>query len=233
MDVELHPAATVVAHTSAAKSVPHLDRRRGGLNSVNDKRNRAIVRLPCYEGRSISRPRRPAARADPTTLARVLHELIDRIGPPRSIQRKTNAKALTVRVVPGQLHRSHRRQGRTTRSRPATRERVSPGHRGRWFASVGFTLDPPGRPYLNGGCVAGLRASAGADRFDAFVDYYRARLSEDPHLWAMTLFDEIVALGFDRSYYDALPPHPVPIFPRPLLHVSQATGQQPALCQRG
>ena len=33
-----------------------------------------------------------------------------------------------------------------------------------------------------------------------FVDYCRARLLEDPHLWAMTLFDEVVALGFDRSY---------------------------------
>ncbi len=33
-----------------------------------------------------------------------------------------------------------------------------------------------------------------------FVDYCRARLVEDPHLWAMTLFDEVVGLGFDRSY---------------------------------
>ena len=33
-----------------------------------------------------------------------------------------------------------------------------------------------------------------------FVDYCRARLIEDPHLWAMTLFDEVVGLGFDRSY---------------------------------
>ena len=33
-----------------------------------------------------------------------------------------------------------------------------------------------------------------------FVDYCRARLVEDPHLWAMTLFDEILGLGFDQSY---------------------------------
>ena len=33
-----------------------------------------------------------------------------------------------------------------------------------------------------------------------FVDYVRARLSEDPHLWAVTLFEEVVGLGYDRSY---------------------------------
>ena len=33
-----------------------------------------------------------------------------------------------------------------------------------------------------------------------FVDYYRERLVEDPHLWAVTLFDEVAGLGFDQSY---------------------------------
>jgi transposase/acyl-coenzyme A thioesterase PaaI-like protein len=56
------------------------------------------------------------------------------------------------------------------------------------------------RAYLNDERVAGVRAPAGEDRFVVFVDYCRARLVEDPHLWAMTLFDEVVALGFDRSY---------------------------------
>jgi len=56
------------------------------------------------------------------------------------------------------------------------------------------------RAYLNGECSAGVRASAGDDMFAAFVDYYRERLLEDPHLWAATLFDEVTALGFDRSY---------------------------------
>jgi len=28
----------------------------------------------------------------------------------------------------------------------------------------------------------------------------KARLAEDPHLWATTLFDEVTALGYDRSY---------------------------------
>ena len=55
------------------------------------------------------------------------------------------------------------------------------------------------RAYLNGR-QAGVRAPAGPDPFDAFVDYCRARLAEDPHLWAMTLFDEVTALGYDRAY---------------------------------
>src|SRR3954469_15698165 len=55
------------------------------------------------------------------------------------------------------------------------------------------------RAYL-GGRQAGVRAPAGPDLFDPFVDYCRARLAEDPHLWAMTLFDEVVDLGYDRAY---------------------------------
>jgi len=56
------------------------------------------------------------------------------------------------------------------------------------------------RSYLNDERVAGVRAPAGEDWFAVFVDYCRARLVEDPHLWAVTLFDEVVGLGFDRSY---------------------------------
>jgi transposase len=55
------------------------------------------------------------------------------------------------------------------------------------------------RAYL-GGRQAGVRAPAGPDEFAAFIDYCRARLTEDPHLWAMTLFDEVTALGYDRAY---------------------------------
>src|SRR4051812_21713192 len=55
------------------------------------------------------------------------------------------------------------------------------------------------RAYLNGR-QAGVRAPGGPDEFDQFVDYCRARLAEDPHLWAMTLFDEVVDLGYDRAY---------------------------------
>ncbi len=56
------------------------------------------------------------------------------------------------------------------------------------------------RAYLNDGRVAGVRAPAGDDWFARFDVYCRERLAEDPHLWAMTLFDEVVLLGFDRSY---------------------------------
>jgi len=56
------------------------------------------------------------------------------------------------------------------------------------------------RAYLKGDRVAGQRRPAGPDPFEPFVTYCRERLAEDPHLWAQTLFDEVVALGYDRSY---------------------------------
>ena len=56
------------------------------------------------------------------------------------------------------------------------------------------------RSYVNGERTAGVRAPAGEDRFGPFVDYCRARLVEDPHLWAETLLDELRLLGFEQSY---------------------------------
>ena len=56
------------------------------------------------------------------------------------------------------------------------------------------------RAYLNGDRVPGRRARAALDSFDAFVDYAAARLIEDPHLWAMTLLDELRPLGYEGSY---------------------------------
>jgi transposase len=56
------------------------------------------------------------------------------------------------------------------------------------------------RAYLNDERTAGVRAPAGEDWFSRFDVYCRERLAEDPHLWAMTLFDEVVVLGFARSY---------------------------------
>jgi len=56
------------------------------------------------------------------------------------------------------------------------------------------------RAYLNGERVAGVRVATGPGLFDPFVEYCRERLIEDPHLWAMTLFDEVVALGCVQSY---------------------------------
>ena len=55
------------------------------------------------------------------------------------------------------------------------------------------------RAYLNGDRTPGVRARA-VDAFAPFADYVTARLVEDPHLWALTLFDEMLALGFVLSY---------------------------------
>lgn len=56
------------------------------------------------------------------------------------------------------------------------------------------------RAYLNNERTPGVRKKSAPEPFDAFVDYVTARLAEDPHLWALTLFDELVALGFTLSY---------------------------------
>ncbi|MBX3194866.1 MAG: transposase [Microbacteriaceae bacterium] len=56
------------------------------------------------------------------------------------------------------------------------------------------------RAYLNGDRVPGRRERAAPDSFDGFVDYAAARLIEDPHLWAMTLLDELRPLGYEGSY---------------------------------
>ncbi|MEB0203840.1 IS21 family transposase, partial [Cryobacterium sp. 5I3] len=56
------------------------------------------------------------------------------------------------------------------------------------------------RAYLAGQRTPGVRQRAAPDPFDAFIDYVTARLGEDPHLWAATLRDELVPLGFSGSY---------------------------------
>jgi transposase len=56
------------------------------------------------------------------------------------------------------------------------------------------------RKYLAGEHKPGVRARPSPDPFDPFVDYVTARLVEDPHLWACTLFDELEVLGFGLSY---------------------------------
>ena len=55
------------------------------------------------------------------------------------------------------------------------------------------------RDYLNGKRDPGVRKRA-LDPFAPFVEYVTARLTEDPHLWGITLFDELQPLGFDASY---------------------------------
>lgn len=56
------------------------------------------------------------------------------------------------------------------------------------------------RANLSGNRVPGRRASSGPDPFGPFEAYVRQRLSDDPHVWATVLFDEVVALGYLQSY---------------------------------
>lgn len=56
------------------------------------------------------------------------------------------------------------------------------------------------RAYLSGAREAGARARTTLDPFEPFVAYCVARLAEDPHLWATTLYDELLELGYDGSY---------------------------------
>jgi len=56
------------------------------------------------------------------------------------------------------------------------------------------------RAYLVGDRQPGVRAQVGPDPFDRFGPYVAQRLSDDQHVWATTLFDELRALGYDQSY---------------------------------
>jgi transposase len=56
------------------------------------------------------------------------------------------------------------------------------------------------RAYLRGERAPGVRRAAVPDHFASFERYVRARLLEDPHLWGSTLYDEVTALGYPRSY---------------------------------
>jgi transposase len=56
------------------------------------------------------------------------------------------------------------------------------------------------RAYLAGEREPGVRAMSAPDVFGRFEAYVRQRFVDDPHVWATTLFDEVVALGYDRSY---------------------------------
>jgi hypothetical protein len=75
------------------------------------------------------------------------------------------------------------------------------------------------RAYLTGNRTPGDRART-EDPFAPFVDYVSARLGEDPHLWALTLFDELGPLGFQPVVSDADPGDPRPEAPPGLSGVS-------------
>jgi len=54
--------------------------------------------------------------------------------------------------------------------------------------------------YVNGKAEPGVRRPAGPDPLERFSGYESARFLDDPHLWATALYDEVVAMGYDRSY---------------------------------
>lgn len=56
------------------------------------------------------------------------------------------------------------------------------------------------RDYLEGKRTPGERVGSRVDPFEEFAEYAKIRLSDDPHLWATALFDEVVALGYEGSY---------------------------------
>jgi transposase len=56
------------------------------------------------------------------------------------------------------------------------------------------------RAYLSGQRIPGQRRRSVPPLIEPFIEYCRIRLAEDPHLWASTLFDELVEMGFTGSY---------------------------------
>jgi hypothetical protein len=56
------------------------------------------------------------------------------------------------------------------------------------------------RGYLAGDRVPGVRKRVAPDPLEPFVTYLAARFVDDAHLWLTALYDEVVPLGYPRSY---------------------------------
>jgi transposase len=56
------------------------------------------------------------------------------------------------------------------------------------------------RAYVEGRRQPGVRRRAVPDVFEPFEVYVRERLLEDPHLWGTALYEEVLRLGYSRSY---------------------------------
>jgi hypothetical protein len=75
--------------------------------------------------------------------------------------------------------------------------------RGWSYAAIARHLDRDWRTikgYIDGDREPGVRRRLAPDPLERFVPYLQARFVDDPHVWASALFDEVVALGYDRSY---------------------------------
>jgi transposase len=56
------------------------------------------------------------------------------------------------------------------------------------------------RAYVRGERQASIRRRRDPDPIEPYAPYLRARFADDPHLWLTALFDEVVKLGYPRSY---------------------------------
>ena len=56
------------------------------------------------------------------------------------------------------------------------------------------------RAYLRGERQPGVRVGVRPDPLAPFAAYLAARFTDDPHLWASALYDEVVPLGYGLSY---------------------------------
>ncbi len=56
------------------------------------------------------------------------------------------------------------------------------------------------RGYLSGERTPGVRRRSTPEVFEPFAAYVAQRLADDRHVWASTLFDEVVELGYPGSY---------------------------------
>jgi transposase len=56
------------------------------------------------------------------------------------------------------------------------------------------------RAYLTGQRQPGRRAAARPDPLAPFAAYLSARFTDDPHIWATALYDEVTRLGYGCSY---------------------------------
>jgi transposase len=56
------------------------------------------------------------------------------------------------------------------------------------------------RAYLSGERAPGVRRRSTPEVFESFAAYVGQRLADDRHVWASTLFDEVVELGYPGSY---------------------------------
>lgn len=56
------------------------------------------------------------------------------------------------------------------------------------------------RAYLSGERTPGVRRRATPDPIDPYRSYLLARFTDNPHIWATALYDEVKALGYGESY---------------------------------